>query len=102
MLFDLVGSHRLPSLRSIAKYLVELSWHQRSHRRGTDSQRWRIQISYARSLANVSAVRHALLRVEFFISHQGQRLRAYLPAISPRIGNRSGALRGVLSRSYRA
>ena len=102
VLFDLVGSRRLPSFRSIAKYLVEFSWYQCSYWRSTDSQRWWIQGCYARSLANLSPVRHALLRVEFFISYQGQRLHSCFPAIGFGIGYRGGPLRGFCSHSYRA
>ena len=102
VLFDLVGSRRLPSFRSIAKYLVELGWYQCSHRRSTDSQRWWVQGYYARSLANLSPVRHALLRVEFFISYQGQRLHSCFPTIALRIGYRGGSLHGFYGHGYRA
>lgn len=97
MLLNLVGNHRLPSLRSIAQPLVKLTWHQRSDRRCPHSQRWRTPIRKPGSLANISPVRHALLRVEFFIPDQGQGLPADFLAIGLRISHRRGPLRSILS-----
>ena len=101
MLLNLVGNHRLPSLRAITKPLVKLPWHQRSDRRCPHSQRWRTPIRKPGSLANVSPIRHALLRVEFFIPDQGQGLPADFLAIGLRISYRGGPLCGILSHRYR-
>jgi hypothetical protein len=94
--------HHFDPSPSIWLVSVGISWYQCSYWRSTDSQRWRIQGYNAGSLANLSPVRHALLRVEFFISYQGKRLHSCFSTIALRIGYCGGPLRGFCGNSYRA
>lgn len=74
MLSDLVSVHRLPVLRSCTRYLAELAGHQPHRVRCAAAERERLKPQAHRSLANLSALLHALRRFQLLGAYQGARL----------------------------
>ena len=96
---DLVSRHRHPSLRSGAGHLAQRARHQRHHRRRALSIGARARQATAGSLDHAAPVPDAVLRVELLAAHQGQGIRADLPAGPARDRGVAGGVRSVRVRS---
>jgi len=97
------GNHGDSPFRSVAWCLAKFCRYQCSHRHCINSQRWWPQVSHQRWLAKpFRPVRHAILRIKLFVSHQGQGLHSCFLAFGHRVDHCCRAMRRLRRHGHRA